>query len=85
MGVVFHKRDLVFEATCNDGTGKGIYLGRFDDPMLGHMAWVGKKISVMQSFTKDPDLIGHNKLISALENKIEHYSNCMRLGIEVEY
>jgi len=85
IGVIFHKRDLIFEATCNDGTGKGIYLGRFDDPMLAHMAWVGKKIDVMQAFTRDVELLGHDKLVKALESKIERYSNCIRLGIQVKY
>lgn len=44
IGVVWHKRDKKFEASCNDPINlKGCYLGRYDTPEEAHIAWKQKK------------------------------------------
>ena len=85
IGVIFHKRDKIYEATCNDGSGKGIYLGRTHDPIEAHMLWIKKKIEIMQSFLEDSDISQHEKLIFAINNKIEMYQTCIQTNTEVKF
>lgn len=42
-GVYHNKKTGKFSAACNDGTKKSVYLGRFDDPELAHIAWKSYK------------------------------------------
>lgn len=46
LGVSWHKRDEVYTATCNDGSGKIIHLGYHDDPNSAHRAWLNKKLEL---------------------------------------
>ena len=49
------------------------------------MLWIKKKIEIMQSFLEDSDISQHEKLIFAINNKIEMYQTCIQTNTEVKF
>lgn len=47
LGVSYHSKDKVLYAQCQNGDGKIVHLGKFENPMDGHRAWQAFKASVI--------------------------------------
>lgn len=70
IGANFHKRDSKFEGHVSDGSGKKIYLGRFDDAISAHNAWYSKKLELAQDYKELCDSI-HPDIFNGLISKIK--------------
>lgn len=82
VGVGWHSRDKIFEASCREN-GKLVYLGRYQDYMDGHFAWGRYKVEAILRASEDPCLRNHTKLVEALRVKASYIQECLDTGIEI--
>jgi len=52
LGVTFNKKSRKFYAQCNDGSGKNIHLGSFDDEYVAHEAYKKYKYALIERIAK---------------------------------
>lgn len=70
IGVSWSKKNKKFKALCNNGTGKQIYLGYFNEEIEAHKAWLDYKLQLAYQLAEEQT---DTRIASALINRYKNY------------
>ena len=85
IGVHFDNRTGLYRASCNNGQGKGVKLGRFTNIMAAHRAWQLAKIKVVSEILNEFEERLADSVVSTINELIVRLSNDYENQIESRF